>query len=204
MLKTSWSLAGIFQVVTWISPCFYRVWTRFCLNCDMYFSFFSNPNKDEVWPIFLKVVTGICKISCTDLSKLLLNFFPSTKPNQAEVWTSVLRLWLNCNVRSACVMWKRLRSLTRGCSIFQIGSVDRSASSNVLNLARFIFQIIFAAGIELQLPSCNLFWPKLLLHRSSAVTENLWLSDFAASTFPDVTAYRRPYLLNQVCREFHN
>ena len=37
------------------------------------------------------------------------------------------------------------------------GSVDRSAFSNVLNLARFIFQIIFAAGIELQLPSCNLF-----------------------------------------------
>ena len=33
------------------------------------------------------------------------------------------------------------------------GSVDRSAFGNVLNLARFIF----ATGIELQLPSCNLF-----------------------------------------------
>ena len=37
------------------------------------------------------------------------------------------------------------------------GSVDRSAFGNVLNLGRFIFQIVFATGIELQLPSCNLF-----------------------------------------------
>ena len=37
------------------------------------------------------------------------------------------------------------------------GSVELSAFGNVSNLARFVFQIIFAAGIELQLPSCNLF-----------------------------------------------
>ena len=64
-----------------------------------------------------------------------------------------------CDVKEVANLDERLLGFSN-CFFFKKsthGSVDRSAFGNVLNLARFIFQIIFAAGIELQLPSCNLF-----------------------------------------------